>query len=85
MILEHLTWSDCFLSLSDDEFQYHLILFCHHVLSFMIKPLSLQKVDYPLELDVFDLCSDDLRKRLEAPRRVYIFFPFNAKTRRCLS
>ncbi|KAL0319351.1 UNVERIFIED_CONTAM: Ubiquitin carboxyl-terminal hydrolase 6 [Sesamum angustifolium] len=29
-----------------------------------------QKVDYPLELDVYDLCSDDLRKRLEAPRRL---------------
>ncbi|KAL0415135.1 UNVERIFIED_CONTAM: Ubiquitin carboxyl-terminal hydrolase 6 [Sesamum latifolium] len=32
--------------------------------------LFLQKVDYPLELDVYDLCSDDLRKRLEAPRRL---------------
>lgn len=29
-----------------------------------------QKVDYPLELDVFDLCSDDLRKKLEGPRKV---------------
>nr|GMD33757.1 ubiquitin carboxyl-terminal hydrolase 6-like [Ipomoea batatas] len=28
-----------------------------------------QKVDYPLELDVFDLCSDDLRKKLEGPRK----------------
>lgn len=32
-----------------------------------------QKVDYPLELDVFDLCSDDLRKRLEGPRKVFAF------------
>lgn len=30
-----------------------------------------QKVDYPLELDVYDLCSDDLRKKLEAPRKVF--------------
>ncbi|KAJ1390970.1 Ubiquitin-like domain superfamily [Sesbania bispinosa] len=28
------------------------------------------KVDYPLELDVYDLCSDDLRKTLEAPRQI---------------
>lgn len=35
----------------------------------------LQKVDYPVELDVYDLCSDDLRKKLEAPRKVCIF-PF---------
>ncbi|GFP85980.1 ubiquitin carboxyl-terminal hydrolase 6 [Phtheirospermum japonicum] len=28
------------------------------------------KVDYPLELDVYDICSDDLRKRLEVPRRI---------------
>ncbi|KAI5665480.1 hypothetical protein M9H77_15333 [Catharanthus roseus] len=34
------------------------------------KAKILRKVDYPLELDVFDLCSDDLRKRLEAPRRI---------------
>ncbi|KAB1218450.1 Ubiquitin carboxyl-terminal hydrolase 6 [Morella rubra] len=27
------------------------------------------KVDYPLELDIYDLCSDDLRKELEAPRQ----------------
>lgn len=32
--------------------------------------ILLQKVDYPLVLDVYDLCSDDLRKRLEVPRRV---------------
>lgn len=30
-----------------------------------------QKVDYPLELDVYDLCSDDLKKKLEAPRKVF--------------
>ncbi|KAL8466102.1 hypothetical protein ACS0TY_035277 [Phlomoides rotata] len=30
----------------------------------------LRKVDYPLVLEVYDLCSDDLRKRLEVPRRV---------------
>ncbi|KAD1774775.1 hypothetical protein E3N88_42316 [Mikania micrantha] len=29
-----------------------------------------KKVDYPLELDIFDLCSDDLRKKLEAPRQM---------------
>ncbi|KAK4395161.1 Ubiquitin carboxyl-terminal hydrolase 6 [Sesamum angolense] len=34
------------------------------------KAKILRKVDYPLELDVYDLCSDDLRKRLEAPRRL---------------
>ncbi|GKA85875.1 ubiquitin carboxyl-terminal hydrolase 6 [Tanacetum coccineum] len=27
------------------------------------------QVDYPLELDIFDLCSDDLRKTLETPRQ----------------
>ncbi|KAM3700232.1 hypothetical protein ACJW31_05G082900 [Castanea mollissima] len=30
----------------------------------------LRKVDYPLELDIYDLCSDDLRKKLEAPRKI---------------
>ncbi|XP_024969237.1 ubiquitin carboxyl-terminal hydrolase 6 [Cynara cardunculus var. scolymus] len=34
------------------------------------KAKILRKVDYPLELDVFDLCSDDLRKQLEAPRQM---------------
>jgi ubiquitin carboxyl-terminal hydrolase 14 len=29
----------------------------------------LKKVDYPLELDIYDLCSEDLRKKLEAPRQ----------------
>jgi len=29
-----------------------------------------QKVDYPLELDVYDFCSDDLRKKLDGPRQV---------------
>nr|XP_043615465.1 ubiquitin carboxyl-terminal hydrolase 6-like [Erigeron canadensis] len=33
------------------------------------KAKILRKVDYPLELDIFDLCSDDLRKKLEAPRQ----------------
>lgn len=33
-----------------------------------------QKVDYPLELDIFDLCSDDLRKKLETPRQVCDFY-----------
>ncbi|KAF3626844.1 Ubiquitin carboxyl-terminal hydrolase 7 [Capsicum annuum] len=28
------------------------------------------KVDYPLSLDVYDLCSDNLRKKLEGPRQV---------------
>ncbi|CAK9165303.1 unnamed protein product [Ilex paraguariensis] len=34
------------------------------------KAKILRKVDFPLELDVYDLCSDDLRKRLEAPRQI---------------
>ncbi|CAL5195592.1 unnamed protein product [Lathyrus oleraceus] len=33
------------------------------------KAKILRKVDYPLELDVYDLCSDDLKKKLEAPRK----------------
>ncbi|XP_052182928.1 ubiquitin carboxyl-terminal hydrolase 6-like [Diospyros lotus] len=33
------------------------------------KAKILRKVDYPLELDVYDLCSNDLRQKLEAPRR----------------
>ncbi|KAH7547191.1 ubiquitin carboxyl-terminal hydrolase 6 [Ziziphus jujuba] len=33
------------------------------------KAKILRKVDYPLELDVYDLCSEDLRKTLEAPRQ----------------
>ncbi|CAI9114281.1 OLC1v1014963C1 [Oldenlandia corymbosa var. corymbosa] len=33
------------------------------------KAKILRKVDYPLELDIFDLCSDELRKKLEGPRR----------------
>ncbi|VFQ66962.1 unnamed protein product [Cuscuta campestris] len=33
------------------------------------KAKILRKVDYPLELDVFDLCSDDLKKKLEVPRK----------------
>ncbi|GLU14371.1 hypothetical protein SLE2022_309470 [Rubroshorea leprosula] len=34
------------------------------------KAKILRKVNYPLELDVYDLCSDDLRKKLEAPRQI---------------
>ncbi|CAA2995658.1 ubiquitin carboxyl-terminal hydrolase 6 [Olea europaea subsp. europaea] len=34
------------------------------------KAKILRKVDYPLELDVYDFCSDDLRKRLEVPRQI---------------
>ncbi|CAL9221731.1 unnamed protein product [Arabidopsis halleri] len=33
------------------------------------KAKILRKVDYPLELDIYDLCSEDLRKKLEAPRQ----------------
>ncbi|XP_062156980.1 ubiquitin carboxyl-terminal hydrolase 6-like [Alnus glutinosa] len=33
------------------------------------KAKILRKVDYPLELDVYDLCSDDLRRKLEVPRK----------------
>ncbi|KAH0920749.1 hypothetical protein HID58_020767 [Brassica napus] len=33
------------------------------------KAKILRKVDYPLELDIFDLCSEELRKKLEAPRQ----------------
>ncbi|KAK2983833.1 hypothetical protein RJ640_008509 [Escallonia rubra] len=33
------------------------------------KAKILRKVDYPLELDVYDLCSDELRKKLDAPRK----------------
>ncbi|KAM0881096.1 hypothetical protein ACQ4PT_033166 [Festuca glaucescens] len=28
------------------------------------------KVDYPLELDVYDFCSDELKQKLQAPRQV---------------
>ncbi|KAJ7963146.1 Ubiquitin carboxyl-terminal hydrolase [Quillaja saponaria] len=34
------------------------------------KAKILRKVDYPLELDVYDLCTDDLRKKLDAPRQI---------------
>ncbi|WCJ39589.1 Ubiquitin carboxyl-terminal hydrolase 6 [Euphorbia peplus] len=34
------------------------------------KAKILRKVDYPLQLDVYDLCSEDLRKKLEAPRQI---------------
>ncbi|WMV33331.1 hypothetical protein MTR67_026716, partial [Solanum verrucosum] len=33
------------------------------------KAKILRKVDYPLSLDVYDLCSDNLRKKLEGPRQ----------------
>lgn len=35
-------------------------------------------MDYPLELDVYDFCSDDLRKKLDAPRQVS-FLSLNMK------
>ncbi|KAL5728862.1 ubiquitinyl hydrolase 1 [Ranunculus cassubicifolius] len=34
------------------------------------KAKILRKVDYPLELDVYDLCSEELRKKLEGPRKL---------------
>ncbi|EPS62411.1 ubiquitin carboxyl-terminal hydrolase, partial [Genlisea aurea] len=34
------------------------------------KAKILRKVDYPLELDVYDFCSEDLKKRLELPRQI---------------
>ncbi|XP_074296054.1 ubiquitin carboxyl-terminal hydrolase 6-like [Silene latifolia] len=34
------------------------------------KAKILRKVDYPLELDVFDFCSDELKKKLESPRQI---------------
>lgn len=34
------------------------------------KAKILRKVDYPLELDVYDLCSEDLRHKLEGPRQI---------------
>jgi hypothetical protein len=33
-----------------------------------------QKVDYPLELDVYEFCSDELKKKLKAPRQVLSLF-----------
>ncbi|KAK4785934.1 hypothetical protein SAY86_002623 [Trapa natans] len=33
------------------------------------KAKILRKVDYPLELDIYDICSADLQKKLEAPRQ----------------
>ncbi|KAF3781678.1 Ubiquitin carboxyl-terminal hydrolase 6 [Nymphaea thermarum] len=35
-----------------------------------IDDLPRQKVDYPLELDVFDFCSDSLRQKLQTPRQI---------------
>ncbi|GAB2222242.1 hypothetical protein Droror1_Dr00013448 [Drosera rotundifolia] len=34
------------------------------------KAKILRKVDYPLQLDVYDFCSDDLRNKLEGPRKI---------------
>ncbi|KAI4329172.1 hypothetical protein L6164_021464 [Bauhinia variegata] len=34
------------------------------------KAKILRKVAYPLELDIYDLCSEDLRKKLEGPRKI---------------
>ncbi|KAG0494229.1 hypothetical protein HPP92_005223 [Vanilla planifolia] len=34
------------------------------------KAKILRKVDYPLELDVYDLCSEELRQKLQAPRQI---------------
>ncbi|KAK8662636.1 hypothetical protein V6N13_024527 [Hibiscus sabdariffa] len=34
------------------------------------KAKILRKVDYPLELDIYDLCSEELRKQLEGPRQI---------------
>jgi len=33
-----------------------------------------QKVDYPLELDVYEFCSDELKQKLQAPRQVLSLF-----------
>ncbi|KMZ68663.1 Ubiquitin carboxyl-terminal hydrolase [Zostera marina] len=33
------------------------------------KAKILRKVDYPLELDIYDFCSDDLRQKLQGPRK----------------
>lgn len=51
---------------------YHILYYLNYIPFefYFLSQLSSQKVDYPLELDVFDLCSDDLRKQLEAPRLV---------------
>ncbi|KAF5185977.1 Ubiquitin carboxyl-terminal hydrolase [Thalictrum thalictroides] len=35
-----------------------------------IKEKSLQKVEYPFELDVYELCSDELQKKLESCRQM---------------
>ncbi|CAF2099554.1 BnaA05g36730D [Brassica napus] len=41
-------------------------------------------VGYPLELDIFDLCSEDRRKKFEAPRQLGIqFCKEQLKGRRC--
>lgn len=39
----------------------------------------MHKVDYQVELDVYDLCSNDIRKKLEVPRKVCTF-PFASMT-----
>ncbi|KAF5931964.1 hypothetical protein HYC85_028135 [Camellia sinensis] len=48
----------------------HASLHCTPVCCGMVRSSPGMKVDYPLELDIYDLCSDDLRKKLEAPRRI---------------
>nr|CAB3477344.1 unnamed protein product [Digitaria exilis] len=35
-----------------------------------INELPRQKVDYPLELDVYEFCSDELKQKLQAPRQM---------------
>lgn len=37
-----------------------------------------QKVDYPLELDVYEFCSDELKQKLQAPRQVPFSFHCSA-------
>jgi ubiquitin carboxyl-terminal hydrolase 14 len=34
------------------------------------KAKILRKVDYPLELDVYEFCSDELKQKLQAPRQM---------------
>ncbi|THG15020.1 hypothetical protein TEA_013926 [Camellia sinensis var. sinensis] len=51
-------------------YKEHASLHCTPVCCGMVRSSPGMKVDYPLELDIYDLCSDDLRKKLEAPRRI---------------
>lgn len=43
---------------------------CHGHGSLFCFPFFFQKVDYPLELDVYEFCSDELRQKLQTPRQV---------------